>query len=327
MFIVVAMLFSSVFSLSIVANAQSEFTPRLVEPVKENANDVKYYYSDNNLYYKYGWGMPNCTAYAYGRAYEILGTVPNLSPNSAYQWFDYNKDYSYYAYGNTPKLGAIACWYYYRNDGSISGHVAVVEKIEDNTITFSNSAWGWKNFYLSYADISDPKAGESNWNFQGYIYIGEFQDNDNTEVTQPSTYEPGEYTVNVGDDSYLNMRNGAGTIFDRVGSIPNKTSLTITETKYSNGYNWGYTEYNGINGWVALEFCEIKEEEVKEPESILIGDINNDGNVNITDASFIQRYLSNQIELSETQEIAADFNGNGKIAIDDITALQRYCAS
>ncbi|MEE1219507.1 MAG: dockerin type I domain-containing protein [Ruminococcus sp.] len=314
-FIAVAILFSTVFTMNIAANATSSFTPRLSEPAKDN----KYYYSNDNIYYKYGYGMPNCTAYAYGRAYEILGTEPKLCPYSAYQWYDYNIQNNYYAYGSTPKLGAIACWYYYKSDGTKSGHVAVVENIENDTITFSNSAWGWLNFYITTADISDPKAGESKWEFQGYIYIGEFI---SPEII-PSTYKTGIYKSAVGSDSYLNMRNGAGTGYDPVAAIPDNTELTITQTQYSNCYNWGYTEYKGKSGWVALEFCElITEFEI----STLIGDVNNDGKVNISDASMIQRYLCSQVEFDDNQIAFADFNGNGKVTIDDITALQRFCA-
>lgn len=63
------MLFVSVFSMSMIASAAS-FSPRLSAPSSSN----KYYYSNLNVFYKYGYGMPNCTAYAYGRAYEILGS-------------------------------------------------------------------------------------------------------------------------------------------------------------------------------------------------------------------------------------------------------------
>ena len=55
------MLFVSVFSMSMIASAAS-FSPRLSAPSLSN----KYYYSDLNAFYKYGYGMPNCTAYAYG---------------------------------------------------------------------------------------------------------------------------------------------------------------------------------------------------------------------------------------------------------------------
>lgn len=171
------MLFVSVFSMSMIASAAS-FSPRLSAPSSSN----KYYYSNLNVFYKYNYGMPNCTAYAYGRAYEILGSEPKLSWNNAEQWYGYNKANGYYKYGQTPKVGAIACWSY-DNGG---GHVAVVEKVENGQITFSNSAWSGKNFYLSYASTSDKNAGGNNWwNFQGYIYLGDFSGS--TSTTQATT--------------------------------------------------------------------------------------------------------------------------------------------
>ena len=83
----VAILFTSVFSMSIIANAATAYSPRLSAPASTN----KYYYSDLNVFYKYGYGMPNCTAYAYGRAYEILKTEPKLSWGNAEDWYGYNK--------------------------------------------------------------------------------------------------------------------------------------------------------------------------------------------------------------------------------------------
>ena len=179
------MLFVSVFSMSMIASAAS-FSPRLSAPSLSN----KYYYSDLNAFYKYGYGMPNCTAYAYGRAYEILGSEPKLSWNNAEQWYDYNKSNGYYKYGQTPKVGAIACWSY--NGGG--GHVAVVEKVENGQITFSNSAWSGKRFYLSYASTSDKNAGGNSWwNFQGYIYLGDFSGSTSTCLlyTSPSPRDRG----------------------------------------------------------------------------------------------------------------------------------------
>lgn len=120
MFLVCALLFTTVFSYSMIANASSSFTPRLDAPSYSN----DYYYSNKNIYYQYGYGMPNCTAYAYGRAYEILGRDPGLCHYDAYEWYDYNDGYSR---GQTPKVGAVACWEYYRN-GETGGHVAVVER-------------------------------------------------------------------------------------------------------------------------------------------------------------------------------------------------------
>ena len=259
-----AVLFTTVFSLSIVTKVSAAtFTPRLTAPSYDN----KYYYNGNyNIFYSAGYGMPNCTCYAYGRAYEILGYEPDLSWGSAYMWYDYNRTYGYYDYGQTPRVGAICCWSY----GS-GGHVAVVEKIDsDGLMTISNSAYGSTNFYLTYAYTWDSNpGGNSYWNFQGYIYL---LDEDEviepvttkpvatTKPTQPasqaSDYETGYYTVDA--QPYLNMRSGAGTNSNIIKAVPDNTVLNVTKTVYSGGIDWGYTTYKNTNGWVALGFCEYE---------------------------------------------------------------------
>jgi uncharacterized protein YraI len=251
------MLFVSVFSMSMIASAAS-FSPRLSAPSLSN----KYYYSDLNAFYKYGYGMPNCTAYAYGRAYEILGSEPKLSWNNAEQWYGYNKANGYYKYGQTPKVGAIACWSY--NGGG--GHVAVVEKVENGQITFSNSAWSGKRFYLSYASTSDKNAGGNSWwNFQGYIYLGNFSGSTSTTqaTTKKVTYTTGTYKTDV--DDYLNMRSGAGTSYSYVTSVPGNVTLNVTKVSTAGGYTWGYTSYNGKTGWVALDFCAFVSSSTVQP--------------------------------------------------------------
>ncbi len=339
--ITVAILFTTVFSMSIFASAATTFTPRLTAPSSSN----EYYYSNKNIFYRFGYGMPNCTAYAYGRAYEILGEKPNLCIYGAEDWFDYNKEGKYYSYGKTPKVGAIACWYY---DGG-SGHVAVVEKIENGVITFSNSAYGGKNFYLTTAKTTDSNAGGSSWwNFQGYIYIGEFGSKDTS--TQPTGYKTGVYKTNV-DDS-LNMRSGAGTSYRCVSSIPDGVSLTVTEIKYADGYNWGNTSYKGVKGWVALEFCKyVGEVQATQPttapttappisispvtstkpatpsQKFNQGDINADGCINVLDATEIQKYLSQLSSLGDEELKRCDYNGDGFVSVMDSTAIQKYLAN
>ena len=81
------------------------YIPRLEAPDGYNP-----YYHELNLYYRFGLGMPNCTAYAYGRAYEILGSEPMLCNGNAGEWWSYNMAVGAYAYGSEPRLGAIACW-------------------------------------------------------------------------------------------------------------------------------------------------------------------------------------------------------------------------
>lgn len=349
------MLFVSVFSMSMIASAAS-FSPRLSAPSSSN----KYYYSNLNVFYKYGYGMPNCTAYAYGRAYEILGSEPKLSWNNAEQWYGYNKSNGYYKYGQTPKVGAIACWSY--NGGG--GHVAVVEKVENGQITFSNSAWSGQNFYLSYASTSDKNAGGNSWwNFQGYIYLGDFSGSTSTTqaTTKKVTYTTGTYKTDV--DDYLNMRSGAGTSYSYVTSVPGNVTLNVTKVSTAGGYTWGYTSYNGKTGWVALDFCTFVSSSTVQPTTAkatqpattvpattvqpatvqattapvttqpsndsnndtpyMIGDINLDGRVDVLDATEISKYVVSISTLSDVQRELADYNHDGVINVVDATEIQK----
>lgn len=145
-------------------HAQSDsYTPRVSAP---DADDPCYY-SQENPFYAADYGMPNCTCYAWGRAYEINGERPELSPYDACTWYDYNVENKIYDYGNTPEEGAIACWAY--ADGG-PGHVAVVEAVEGDTVLLSNSAYSGAEFYMDTVPVDDPCEGRDGWIFQGYIY-------------------------------------------------------------------------------------------------------------------------------------------------------------
>ena len=149
--------------------ASALFTPRLTGPEKRSGSEPgNPYYYENNMYYQGGYGMPNCTAYAYGRAYEILGTKPSLSSGNANQWWGNNLNRGAYSYGDIPKLGSIICW-----GGSRDGHVAVVEKIEGNRVTYSESTWSGVYFRTAQYTIGNED-NTSVGDFQGYIYLGDF---------------------------------------------------------------------------------------------------------------------------------------------------------
>lgn len=146
----------SIFPTSVFAKDNS-FEPRLTAPNKGNS----YYNRTLNVYAQGGYGLPNCTAYAYGRIYEITGEAPLIKRGSADEWWSINKRNGYYEYGQEPRIGAIACW---------SNHVSVVEKIEGNMVTASQSHW-----HGNYFDTSTFKSGTDRYGqkFYGYIYASD----------------------------------------------------------------------------------------------------------------------------------------------------------
>ena len=137
--------------------AESSFEPRLTAPSRNNA----YYNRSLNVYAQTGYGMPNCTAYAYGRIYEITGEAPLISRGGAGDWWFINKRNDYYDYGSEPKIGAIACW---------SRHVAVVEAIDGDIITISQSHWGGNYFDTDTITVGSGRYGQI---FYGFIYASD----------------------------------------------------------------------------------------------------------------------------------------------------------
>ena len=54
----------------------------------------------------------------------------------------------------------------------------------------------------------------------------------------------------------LNFRTGATTNSSVISTIPYNTKLYVTTVYKSGGYSWGYTRYNGIEGYCAIEYAE-----------------------------------------------------------------------
>lgn len=330
--------------------ASGTFVPRLKAPAKSN----KYYYSDLNKYERYGYGMPNCTAYAWGRAYEIMGYEPDLSLNDADTWWSYNKESKAYPYGSKPKLGAVACWNYTTG----GGHVAVVEKIENGKITFSNSSYGGETFYLTYAGVGESNGGiyNSTWVFKGYIYITEGQ-------SKEDYYQSlGGDVYKIDSDDGVNLRKGAGTSYSALTAIPDDTEIVVTATKKADGYTWGKTSYDGYNGWCVLDFAQlvykyqkptappapvvpetpapettVPEEPVTEPEESLPATFDE---ATTDEATFDEVYTEPPENESVPQAtfdeaptlpsfgtaLVGDANGDGKLTIADATIIQKYLA-
>lgn len=144
----------------------NNYTPRLEAPETTNP-----YYTTLNPFHNAGYGMVpnggNCTCYAWGRAYENLGSKPSLSTGNAGLWYGRNVVYPASSNAASPALGAVACW-----SSSGAGHVAVVEVIDGNTVITSES--GWKNFYFKTVTRNTQNSNfsaSSYYSFQGYIYV------------------------------------------------------------------------------------------------------------------------------------------------------------
>ncbi len=157
------------------------FTPRLSS---SGMQDNPYWYS-RNPFYLAGYGLPNCTAYAWGRFWEISDpnveyiNRPTLSTGNAGDWYAYTSDG--YQRGSTPQLGAVICFAH----PGYAGHVAIVEEIRENgDVLTSNSARHGTYFYTRVYTASSGY----NWSsyiFQGFIYNPFVEPGPGPEPTPP----------------------------------------------------------------------------------------------------------------------------------------------
>lgn len=144
----------------------NNYTPRLTAPTTDNPH----FYAENPFEWS-GYGLPNCTAYAWGRFYEVLGSTPKLSLGNAEEWYIYDDGYKR---GSVPQLGAVACWRKGvagdNSDGA--GHVAIVEEIySDGSILTGESGWGASSIFWTTKRPKDGNWGASSaYTFQGFIY-------------------------------------------------------------------------------------------------------------------------------------------------------------
>lgn len=244
--------------------------------------------STTNKYYKHTSGggvneciringyscLPNCVGYCWGAWYEMTGKRPNLSRQNARNWYGFTSDG--YSRGQTPKLGAVACW-----GGTQYGHVAIVVGIHSDHITVSQSNYGGNRFEVvnCYKTATGYKSHGGNVHFQGFIYLPSnytYKGNTTTSTTKngevktyfQSGYANGKaFTTKVA----LNMRNYPST-------KEGKVLLTIPKGKkcYYYGYYaivnnvvWFYVAYGNKQGYVYG--YELKEDKSKITVPYLTG--------------------------------------------------------
>ena len=160
------------------------YEPRLTAP----STDDYHYYGNGNPFVSAGFGLPNCTCYAWARFWENLEKLginekPRLQTSNAENWFN---DEKFYNKGQVPKLGAVAVWRQgaYHNDSDGAGHVSIVEQInEDGSIICSGSAYKGAVFRIENYNSNYEKPG---FTFDGFIYLPKDFDNKTDESQDDS---------------------------------------------------------------------------------------------------------------------------------------------
>lgn len=173
--------------------------------------------------------LPNCTAWAWGRFYEILGKKPALAMDFAERWWNHVKDG--YKRGQTPAVGAVICWQSGPTDTEEpteedgAGHVAIVEQVNaDGSIIISESGYEEEAYWWTkrcdqggfwqedgqYRSTGDNTWGYIEFEFQGFIYCPT-----TTRVTKQEIRSVNSWSAFTVDDE---MKKNATYIWQYFGS-------------------------------------------------------------------------------------------------------------
>ena len=122
-----------------------------------------------------------------------------------------------------------------------------------------------------------------------------------------------------------------------------KSVIVPADVEYIGLYAFGYTFGEDVEEMVKVDGFTIigysgSEAEIYAKENGFkfinlsadptqkLGDVNGDGSISIDDATAVQKYLANMLDLTDEQAELADVNMDGDITIDDVTLVQKYLA-
>ena len=76
------------------------------------------------------------------------------------------------------------------------------------------------------------------------------------EIYQLNSSKEVDYFIKVTASDGLNIRQGAGTNYNKLGAVIGGTILKVTRFTSGGAYKWGLVEYDGIKGWIALDYTK-----------------------------------------------------------------------
>lgn len=224
------------------------YIPRLTTTTPTALDKDNHWYYKDNPFYQSNYGLPNCTCYAWGRYCEIRGVIPTsprLPTSDAGKWWGASKAFNR---GQTPALGAIACWY--DPKGTYTGHVGIVEEIDGDDWTCSYSGWGGPFFATRKILKSDSyrfaRGNGFKYTFQGFIY-NDAQDLEPEKPDEPAQSLQGEWHSARTGGFILETKNGVRYPTDK--GLENCVCIF----NQLSSYGWKLSAIAGVLGNMAWE--------------------------------------------------------------------------
>lgn len=241
-------------------------------------------------------------------------------------------------YSNTAPTDAgvyavIAEYAEYNSDGEIAYFGVSLGKVVINAVDSGFEISDEEFKYDGFGKLIDVV------NPNGLNYIEVIRDeNNNVNIVLPESWgvDPRSFDVSEGVQELISMLNSLPEFIansDVVAKLEeflnnissNINSLSINGDLPVNVGSYDVTVYAfGKNYKLFTASCVMT---IAEKQSVIIGDVDLDGVIDIKDATLIQLYAAHMITLDEIQLIAADVNFDDNIDVTDTTFIQMYCAN
>ena len=153
---------------------------------------------------------------------------------------------------------------YPREDKYFCDHVGIVEEVNGNIITTlegnvdatNSNRWAETSVFKRKTRYLND---DTVYAFYRPFWKSETKSTATSKKTSVEIYQINssnivDYPVIVTASDGLNIRQGAGVKFNKLGVVPYSTVLKVTRYTSGGAYKWGLIEYDGIKGWIALDY-------------------------------------------------------------------------
>lgn len=148
-------------------------------------------------------------------------------------------------------------------DEYFSSHVGIVESVDgDKITTLEGNVDGYSYDWAGTSTFKRKTRYLSDWNMYAF-YRPFWKDEQKTtttsakkdvEIYQLNSSKEVDYFVKVTASDGLNIRQGAGIKYNKLGAVPFNEVVKVTRFTSGGAYKWGLVEYDGIKGWIALDY-------------------------------------------------------------------------
>jgi len=241
----------------------------------------------------------------------------------------------------------------WENNWNQTNDLAIEERKNCFTITHpwsvtNTGEWSYFTPGMTPPEVSDPSQGDSNPDLTepakrkycliGYIDGVDVGDGNNWEDIVNVFDENGQITLTIEEEAYVCVKDTTCSAwFMTLGWLGKDVTETVlynaNTTSLPEGVEFNklyvpagtytFTIVENADGTVKLSYKKYVNDQI----SNVIGDIDNSGEVTISDVTYIQKTLIGFYEVSDETKLVGDVNGNGKLEIRDATLIQLYIAN